>query len=100
MRKKGVTATATIVGVDSTGFGGAPGRLAFEVDSLESDSGPIPLRGAATKEGDAKPPNATMLIPFVGPFTVFKHGTDAVIARGTPFTAQLNNVSSAGLHAN
>jgi hypothetical protein len=32
---------------------------------------------SATREGDASPPNAAVLIPVVGPFTVFKHGKDA-----------------------
>lgn len=85
--KKGAPATVTITAVDSTGMGGAPGVLSFDVDPLQTDAGPIPLRGSATKEGEAKPPNAAVLIPVVGPFTVFKHGTDAVIPAGTPFVA-------------
>lgn len=88
--KAGTPATVTIVAVDSTGFGGAPGRLAFEVDPLQSDAGQIPLRGAATREGQAKPPNAAFLVPGVGEYMILRHGSDAVIAKGTPFTASLD----------
>jgi len=90
MVKKGSPATATVTAVDPTGAGGAPGVITFEVDSLQSDIGPIVLSGGATREGDAKPPNAAILIPLVGPFIVFKHGTDAVITKGTPFTAYID----------
>ncbi len=42
-------------------------------------------------EGEAKPPNlGAMLIPFVGPFTVLKHGGDAEIETGTPFTSYVD----------
>jgi len=85
--KKGTAAVATVTAVDKTGLGGAPGVISFEVDSLQSDIGPIALQGGATKEGEAKPPNAAVLIPIVGPLTVLKHGTDAVISKSTPFTA-------------
>jgi len=94
--KKGATAVATVTAVDKNGVGGAPGVISFEVDYLQSDIGPIALQGGARKEGEAKPPNAAVLIPFVGPLTVLKHGTDAVISKGTPFTAYVQpNVPTA-----
>lgn len=86
---KGAAADVTITAVDSTGAGGAPGTITFEADSLQTNAGPVPLIGTATKEGVAKPPNAAALIPVVGVFTLFRHGTDATIAKGTPFTAYL-----------
>jgi Chitobiase/beta-hexosaminidase C-terminal domain len=85
--KKGTPATVTITQVDRTGIGGAPGTISFEADDLRPESGPIPLQGGAIREGESKPPNATALIPVVGPLSVLKHGTDAVITKGTPFTA-------------
>lgn len=91
--KKGTPAVATVTQVDRTGAGGAPGTLSFEVDELQAPNGPLALQGGASKEGTAKPPNATVLIPVVGPFIIFKHGTDAVIAKGTPFTAYLDTQS-------
>jgi len=91
--KKGTAATVTITQVDRTGAGGAPGTLSFEADDLQAPDGPLPLQGGATKEGTAKPPNAALLIPVVGPLTILKHGTDAVIAKGTPFTAFLDTQS-------
>jgi hypothetical protein len=39
------------------------------------------------KEGEAKPPSPSMLIPYAGFFTVLKHGTDAEITAGAPFSA-------------
>jgi hypothetical protein len=88
--KKGASGTATVTAVDRTGAAGAPGVISFEVDSLQADNGAIPLWGGATREGTANPPNAAVLIPVVGPFTLFKHGTDAVIDKGTLFTAFLS----------
>jgi hypothetical protein len=76
--------------VDKTGAGGAPGDITFQVDSLSVTGSVIKLSGFATKEGEAKPPNAAALIPVVGPFTVLKHGADAEIKKGTPFTAFVN----------
>jgi len=91
--KKGTPASATVTQVDRTAAGGAPGTLSFEMDDLQAPGGPLPLQGGATKEGAAKPPNAAILIPVVGPFTILKHGTDAVIAKGMPFTAFLDTQS-------
>jgi hypothetical protein len=88
--KKGTPATVTVTQVDRSGIGGAPGSLSFEADDLHPDSGPIPLQGGATRNGEAKLPNAAILIPVVGPLTALKHGTDAVIAKGTPFTAYID----------
>ncbi len=88
--KKGTLATVTITQVDRTGVGGAPGSLSFEADDLRAQSGPIPLQGGATRDGQAKLPNAAILIPMVGPLTILRHGTDAVITKGTPFTAYVD----------
>jgi len=87
---RGTPATVTITQVDHTSVGGAPGSLSFEADDLRPASGPIPLQGGATREGEAKIPNAAILIPMVGPFTALRHGTDAVITKGTPFVAYVN----------
>jgi Chitobiase/beta-hexosaminidase C-terminal domain len=84
---KGAPSVALVTQVDKTGIGGGPGDITFQVDSLTVNGSVIKLRGFATREGEAKPPNAAVLIPVVGPFTVFKHGTDAEIKAGTPFTA-------------
>ena len=88
--KKGTPATVTITQVDRPGIGGAPGALSFEADGLHPASGPIPLQGGATRDGEAKLPNATVLIPVVGPLSALRHGTDAVITEGTPFTAYVD----------
>ena len=84
--KKGASATGTVTAVDRNGAAGAPGVISFEVDFLQSENGPIPLFGGATREGIAKPPNASFLIPVVGPIVnIARHGTDAVIEKGTSF---------------
>jgi hypothetical protein len=84
---KGSPATAIVTAVDRTGVGGAPGVLTFEAETLSANGNVIQLRGCATKEGEAKPPNAARLIPYAGFFTVLKHGEDAVIGQGAIFTA-------------
>ncbi|MGO9641245.1 MAG: chitobiase/beta-hexosaminidase C-terminal domain-containing protein [Candidatus Acidiferrales bacterium] len=85
---KGSPAVALVIQVDKTGPGGGPGDITFQVNSLTVNGSVIRLRGFATKEGEAKPPNVgVMMIPVVGPFTVFRHGTDAEIKQGTLFIA-------------
>jgi chitobiase/beta-hexosaminidase-like protein len=84
---KGTKAIATVVAINHTGPGGAPGDISFEADSMTVRGTLVKLYGSATREGQAHLPNAAVLIPVVGPFTAFRHGTDAVIDKGTPFTA-------------
>ena len=81
---KGSPATGRVVQVDKPGFGGMPGQVNFHVDALNVRGTVIKLRRTAAIEGQAKPPSATVLIPVVGQLALFKRGTDAVIARGTP----------------
>jgi hypothetical protein len=50
-------------------------------------------RGAAALEGEIKRPNAAVLIPVVGPFTLFRHSKDADIKTGTPFAAYLDTTT-------
>jgi Tfp pilus assembly protein PilV len=92
--KKGTLGSVTIIQVDKTSAGGLPGDLVFQADALNVNGSVIPLRGSEEREGEAKPPNATTLIPVVGPFTIFKHGKDAEISRGTPFTAYVDQDTS------
>ena len=87
--KKGTPAVGMVIQVDKSGAGGAPGVLTFQVNAFNLNGTPIKLTGTASTEGDAKLPNAAVFIPLVGPFTIFKHGTDAVINAGTPFAASL-----------
>jgi len=79
---KGARATATVVQVNRSGMGGAPGTLVVEPDDLSTTFGSIPLSGSVTKEGDPKLPNAAFLIPVVGETQLFRHGAEAVIAPG------------------
>jgi hypothetical protein len=88
--KKGAVATVTITAVDKKAIGGLPGVLTFAAGTLQTAGGPIPMLGGATREGAAKYPNATAMIPVYGSFTVFKHGDPALIAKGTPFTAYID----------
>ncbi len=61
----------------------------IQADPLHTSLGLLNLHGTATLEGQANLPNATALIPVVGPFTLFRHGKDADIRTGTPSTAYL-----------
>lgn len=84
---KGATATGTVVQLNRSGMGGAPGTLVIEPDVLESSFGPISLSGSVTKEGAPHIPNATFLIPVYGESQIFRHGAEAVIAPGASFVA-------------
>jgi hypothetical protein len=88
--KSGTPAVGTVIQVDKTTAFGLPGVLSFKVDYLDMNGTLIPLFGEAAREGEAKPPNAAILIPVVGPLTALRRGTDAVIKQGTPFTAFLD----------
>ncbi len=87
---KGAPAVATITQVFKTGAGGMPGNIAFQVESLDANGNIVKLCGSAAKEGQPKPPNAAVLVPVVGLFTVFRHGKDAEIKPGTPVTAYVD----------
>lgn len=85
--KKGTPVDAIVAESDGAHIGGIPGTLTFNAQSFQAGNITVYLHGYATKEGQAKPPNASVLIPVVGIFGIFRHGTDANIKKGTPFTA-------------
>lgn len=87
--RTGTPAVGTVIQVDKNTAFGLPGVLSFKVDYLDLDGTLIRLCGEAAREGQAKPPNAAILIPVIGPLTALRRGTDAVIKQGTPFTAFL-----------
>jgi hypothetical protein len=89
LAKKGTPALATVVQVDKNRIFGLPGVVSFQVEYMNLEGTLIRLCGAAAREGEAKLPTAAVLIPVVGPLTAIKHGTDATIKQGTPFTASL-----------
>jgi hypothetical protein len=86
--KKGTPAVATVTEVENTARGGAPGEVFFQMDTLQTGSVLIKLRGAAAKEGQDKVGKAMglMFVPVV-PAGMFVHGKDAEIKRGASFTA-------------
>jgi hypothetical protein len=79
--------------VDKTGAGGAPGKLHFRIDPMQTGNGLLKRHGAASLEGQAEPPNAAVMVPVFGLFAVLHHGKDAIIKPGTPFTACLDSSS-------
>jgi len=88
--KRGALASGVVTAVDKTYFAGQLGVLKFEVESLDADGTAIPLVGRAKREGEAKPiTSSKALIPVVGQLAVLKHGKDAEITPGTPFTARV-----------
>lgn len=94
---KGAKAEAVVTEVEKTGVGGAPGDIAFQVNSLNVNGTTVKLRGGATMEGEPKPPNAAILIPVVGGLTIFRHGKDAEIKAGMPVTAYVDADSEIAL---
>lgn len=86
---KGASATGTVVQVNRSGMGGAPGTLVVEPDVLTSSFGPIPLSGSVTKEGDPRLPNAAFFIPVAGEAQILRHGSEAVIVPGAFFIASV-----------
>jgi hypothetical protein len=93
LARKGASASVSIILVDKTGAGGAPGELHFRIDPLQTETGQLRLHGAASLEGQAEPPGIATAFPIVGTFASFHHGKDAVIRPGTPFTAYLDSSS-------
>lgn len=91
---KGALAVGTVTQVDKTGAAGAPGNIVFQVESLDANGITVKLSGSEVKEGQPKPPNAALLIPYVGLFTLFRHGKDAEIKPGAPVTAYVESDTS------
>ncbi len=87
--RKGTPVDAVVAESDGSHAGGIPGFVAFEARSFHAGNTTVYLRGHAAKEGQPRPPNATVLIPVVGLFGLFRHGEPANIKKGTPFTAYL-----------
>ncbi|HET6930065.1 MAG TPA: chitobiase/beta-hexosaminidase C-terminal domain-containing protein [Candidatus Acidoferrum sp.] len=100
LARKGAPASVSIIQVDKTGPGGAPGELHFCIDPMQTDTGLLKLHGAASLEGQAEPPNAAVMIPVVGAFAIFHHGKDAIIKPGTLFTAYLDASSLVAFNTN
>jgi hypothetical protein len=94
---KGATAQGIVNQVDKTGIGGAPGDISFQVSSLNANGKIVKLRGGATLEGEAKLPNAAVLIPVFGGLTVLRHGTDADIKAGMQLTAYVDGDTDVAL---
>jgi hypothetical protein len=85
--KKGAPAIAVVTEADGSRGGGVPGEIAFEVDSLNVNGTRVKLSGSAFKEGQDKAGSAIALavaFPLAG---LLKHGEQAEIKKGTPFTA-------------
>ena len=87
--KKGTPVDAVVAESDGSHAGGVPGFVAFEARSFQVGNTTVYLHGHAAKEGQFKPPNATVLIPVVGLFGLFRHGEAVNIKKGTPFIAYL-----------
>jgi hypothetical protein len=85
--KKGAPAFAIVTEADGSRGGGVPGEIAFAVNSLNVNGTLVKLSGSAFKEGQDKAGSAIALavaFPLAG---LLKHGEQAEIKKGTPFTA-------------
>jgi hypothetical protein len=92
--KQGTPAAGRIIQVDKTGLAGQPGDLTFQADSLDLNGTSVKLHGAVFLEGEAKPPNAEVLIPVVGGAFLLKHGQDAQIKKGATLIAYVDGDTS------
>ena len=92
--KQGTPASGRIIQVDKTGLAGQPGDLTFQADSLDVNGTSVKLRGTVFLEGDAKPPNAEVLIPVVGGAFLLKRGQDAQIKKGATLIAYVDGDTS------
>lgn len=94
LAKQGTPASGRIIQVDKTGLAGQPGDLTFQADSLDLNGTSVKLHGTVFLEGEAKPPNAEVLIPVVGGAFLLKHGQDAQIKKGATLTAYVDGDTS------
>ncbi|MFY9855196.1 MAG: chitobiase/beta-hexosaminidase C-terminal domain-containing protein [Terracidiphilus sp.] len=86
---RGTPVDATITQADSSGHMGAPGDLAFEVDSITARGATVPLFGGETLEGanHYSKVRGLILIPVAGAAGLLVRGDDAEIKPGMTFTA-------------
>jgi hypothetical protein len=85
--KKGAPAFAVVTEADGSRGGGVPGEIAFAVDSLNVNGKRVKLNGSAFKEGQDKAGSAIALAVAFPLAALLKHGEQAEIKKGTPFTA-------------
>jgi hypothetical protein len=86
---KGTQVDATITQADSSGHMGAPGDIAFEVDSITVRGTTVPLFGGETLEGanHYSRVKGLILIPVAGAAGLLVRGEEAEIKPGMTFTA-------------
>src|SRR5215470_1152785 len=87
--KKGAPVDATVLEVIRPRPGGAPGLVRFQVHSFLAGNTIVFLHGTETREGQVRAPGASVLIPVVGSFIALRRGDEAVIKKGSLFTAFL-----------
>ncbi len=85
---KGTPVDAAITQADSSGHMGAPGDIAFEVDSMTARGSTVPLFGGETLEGanHYSKVRGLILIPVAGAAGLLVRGDDAEIKPGMTFT--------------
>lgn len=87
----------TVMEVDNSGAGGAPGNVKFAAHSLTLTNGEtIPLAGTESKTGQIpiKKIKSLIFVPVVGMGALFIHGTEARIPKGAMFTAYVRDPNS------
>jgi hypothetical protein len=89
--KKGAPAFAIVREADGSRGGGVPGEIGFEIDSLNANGTLVKLYGSAYKEGQDKAGTAIAMGAVFPLAALFKHGEQAEIKKGTPFTAYVDS---------
>ncbi|HET9802854.1 MAG TPA: hypothetical protein VFP96_06445 [Candidatus Acidoferrum sp.] len=88
--QKGSVVNAIVRELVPSRVGGAPGFVRFELQSFLAGNTTVFIHGDPSREGQLKSPGASVMIPVVGAFVAFRHGTDANVKKGTLFTAFLS----------
>lgn len=71
---------------------GRKGKIDFEIDWVKAvDGTKIPLRAVARKGGKSHVAGMVAVTALVSPIGLFMRGKNAVVKRGTEFTAYVNN---------
>jgi hypothetical protein len=84
--KKGTPAIGSVINAEKRGYMGKSGKLAVQVESTTTvDGQPLKLRAAKGREGDDKT-TSTMVLTMISPAFLFRKGSEAKIAPGTPVT--------------
>jgi hypothetical protein len=90
---KGSTAAGTITEAKKKGMLGQGGKLLMSMDQVKAVDGQnIRLRATSGREGDDKLGKTVAIAVLAGPFALLVKGKDTVSAKGTEYTAYIDEM--------